>query len=65
VNRNGELIEMRGRVTISGCSTVFADSAAVPADKDGHPDMNSTVDLSGNVRMTFRQITTFQPLAKH
>jgi len=61
VSRSGDVIQMHGRVTISGCSTVFADGAVVPGGKDGNPDMNSTIELSGNVRMTFRQIAFEAP----
>jgi type 1 fimbria pilin len=61
VSRNGDVIQMHGRVTISGCSIVFADDAVVPSGNDGNPDMNSTIELSGNVRMTFRQIAFEAP----
>ena len=64
VTRNGDVIQMHGLVSIGGCSTVFADDAQVRAGKDGYPDMNSTIELSGNVRMTFRQITFNAPLKR-
>ena len=47
--------------TLRLMAIVFADDAVVPSGKDGNPDMNSTIELSGNVRMTFRQISFEAP----